>query len=132
TAKNHGVRKTIALVENMDYIHISQGVGVDTMINKRLIAANFIFRYIRKGDVMAMAGLHGADCEVLEFEVNPTDAIHHKSISKIKFPKGARIGGVIRDGVGIIPDRDFLFREKDLVVVLSKPECINKVEKFFA
>lgn len=130
-AKNHGVKKTIALVENVDYIHISQGVGVDTMINKRLIAANFIFRYIRKGDVMAMAGLHGADCEVLEFEVNPSDPIYHKSIAKLKFPSGARIGGVIRDGEGIIPDNTFMFRDKDRVVVLCKPECINKVEKLF-
>jgi trk system potassium uptake protein TrkA len=101
------------------------------MINKRLIAANFIFRYIRKGDVMAMAGLHGADCEVLEFEVNPQDSIYHKSIKKLKFPAGAKIGGVVRDGEGIIPDDDFMFRDKDLVVVLSKPECIHKVEKLF-
>lgn len=130
-AKNHGVFKTIALVENMDYIHLSQSVGVDTMINKRLIAANFIFRYIRKGDVMAMAGLHGADCEVLEFEVNPQDSIYHKSVRKLKFPSGAKIGGVVRNGEGIIPDDDFVFLDKDLVVVLSKPECIHKVEKLF-
>lgn len=130
-AKNHGVFKTIALVENMDYIHLSQSVGVDTMINKRLIAANFIFRYIRKGDVMAMAGLHGANCEVLEFEVNPQDPIYHKSVNKLKFPAGAKVGGVVRNGEGIIPDDDFMFRDKDLVVVLSKPECIHKVEKLF-
>jgi trk system potassium uptake protein TrkA len=130
-AKNHEVFKTIALVENMDYIHLSQSVGVDTMINKRLIAANFIFRYIRKGDVMAMAGLHGADCEVLEFEVNPQDPIYHKSVKKLKFPDGAKIGGVVRNGEGIIPDDEFMFRDKDLVVVLSKPECIHKVEKLF-
>jgi trk system potassium uptake protein TrkA len=130
-AKNHGVFKTIALVENMDYIHLSQSVGVDTMINKRLIAANFIFRHIRKGDVLAMAGVHGADCEVLEFEVNPKDSIYHKSIKKLKFPPGAKIGGVVRNGEGIIPDDDFMFRDKDLVVVLSKPECIHKVERLF-
>ncbi|MGB0807167.1 MAG: Trk system potassium transporter TrkA, partial [Salibacteraceae bacterium] len=48
-AKDHGVGKTIALVENVDYIHLSQNIGVDTLINRKLIAANFIFRYIRKG-----------------------------------------------------------------------------------
>ena len=48
-AKNHDVQKTISLVENIDYIHLSQNIGVDTMINKKLIAANFIFRYIREG-----------------------------------------------------------------------------------
>jgi trk system potassium uptake protein len=131
-AKNRGVQKTIALVENVDYIHLSQNVGVDTMINKRLITANFIFRYIRKGEVLAMAGLHGADCEVLEFEVNPKSSINHKSLSKMKMPIGARIGGVIRDGVGIIPDNEFVFREDDHVVVLSKPDSIKKVENLFS
>ena len=131
-AKNRGVQKTIALVENVDYIHLSQNVGVDTMINKRLITANFIFRYIRKGEVLAMAGLHGADCEVLEFEVNPKSSINHKSLSKMKMPIVARIGGVIRDGVGIIPDNEFVFREDDHVVVLSKPDSIKKVENLFS
>jgi len=130
-AKNHGVKKTIALVENMDYIHISQSVGVDTLINKRLIAANFIFRYIRKGEVLAMASIHGADCEILEFEVNPKEKIHNKSIKQINFPKGAIIGGVIKDGTSFIPDANYVFQDKDHVVVLSKPECIAKVESFF-
>lgn len=131
-AKNRGVQNTIALVENIDYTHISQSVGVDTMINKRLIAANFIFKHIRKGDVMAMAGIHGADCEVLEFEVKSDHKIHHKSIGKLKLPGRARIGGVIRDGEAIIPDEQFMFREKDLVVVLAKTECIGKVEELFS
>ena len=131
-AKNHGVKKTIALVENIDYIHISQSVGVDTMINKRLIAANFIFRYIRKGDVLAMAGLHGADCEVLEFEVKATDPIHHRSIDKLKFPGGAKIGGVIRDGIGTIPNKQFMFKEGDHVVILAKPDSIAMVEQLFS
>ncbi len=130
-AKNHGVKKTIALVENMDYIHISQSVGVDTMINKRLIAANFIFRYIRKGQVLAMASIHGADCEILEFEVNVGEKIYNKSLSQIKFPKGAIVGGVIQLSKSFIPKRDYVFQDKDHVVVLAKPECIAKVESFF-
>jgi len=131
-AKNKGVQKTIALVENVDYIHLSQNVGVDTMINKRLIAANFIFRYIRKGEVLAMAGIHGANCEVLEFEVNARSNINKKRINELNFPKDARIGGVIRDGKGIIPEPDFLLRERDHVVVLSKPDAIKKVENLFS
>ena len=130
-AKNHGVKRTIALVENIDFIPISQSVGVDTMINKRLIAANFIFRDIRKGDVIEMTSLHGADCEVLEFEVKPQDKICHKSLRKLKFPKGAIIGGISRNGEALMPTSDFLFAEGDHVVVLAKPESINLVEKFF-
>ena len=52
-AKSQGVKKTIALVENMDYFQLSQSIGIDTLINKKLLAANNIFRYIRKGEVVA-------------------------------------------------------------------------------
>ena len=130
-AKNYGVKKTIALVDNMEYMRLSQSVGVDTLINKKLIAANFIFRYIRKGDVLALTGIHGADCEVLEFEVKKGNKIENKSKEDLHFPEGAIIGGVIRNGIGLIPSSSFVFSEYDHVVVLSKPDCINKVESYF-
>jgi trk system potassium uptake protein TrkA len=130
-AKNHGVDKTIALVENIDYIHLSQSIGVDTLINKKLIAANFIFRYIRQGEVLSLTSLHGADVEVLEFEVPPGAKIIGKTIGGLKFPKNAVVGGVVRNDTGRIPDSQFVFEEKDHVVVLSKMQCIHKVESFF-
>ncbi|MBX2841753.1 MAG: Trk system potassium transporter TrkA [Flammeovirgaceae bacterium] len=130
-AKNHGVPKTIALVENMDYIHLSQNIGVDTMINKKLIAASFIFRYIREGQVIAITSIHGVDAEILEFVVNKDSKITKKPLKNLEFPKTAIVGGVIRDGKGLITMGDFCFQENDRVVVLSRPECIHKVEGFF-
>lgn len=130
-AKNHGVNKTIAMVENMDYIHLSQNIGVDTMINKKLIAANFIFRYIRKGEVLSLTSLHGVDAEIVEFEVGDDAKVIGKSLRSINFPKGAIVGGVIRSGTGYTVNGDFVFDSRDHVVVLSKPECIHTVEGFF-
>lgn len=130
-AKNHGVAKTIALVENMEYIHLSQSIGVDTMINKKLIAANFIFRYIRQGQVLSLTSIHGVDAEVLEFEVQENSKITQKPLKKMDFPKTAIIGGVIRDGLGYTTMGDFKFQEKDRVVVLCRPDTIHKVESFF-
>lgn len=130
-AKNHGVDKTIALVENIDYIHLSQSIGVDTLINKKLIAANFIFRYIRKGEILALTSLQGADVEVLEFEVTSKSKIKDNRIADIRFPNYSLIGGVIRKGVGYIPDPNFVFKELDHVVILSKMQSIHKVESFF-
>jgi len=130
-AKNHGVEKTIALVENIDYIHLSQSIGVDTLINKKLIAANFIFRYIRKGEVLSLTSLHGADVEVLEFEVPQESKMVGKKLSELKFPKNSIVGGVVRHEKGFIPDGNFEFKERDHVVILSKMECIHKVESFF-
>jgi trk system potassium uptake protein TrkA len=130
-AKNANVQKTIALVENMDYIHLSQSIGVDTLINKKLIAANFIFRYIRKGEVINLTSMHGVDAEVLEFEVHKGSKILSKELRDLGFPKTAVIGGVIRKNRGYTVRGNFTFEPKDRVVVLSKPECIHSVEGYF-
>jgi len=130
-AKNQGVPKTIALVENIDYIHLSQNVGVDTMINKKLIAANFIFRYIRQGEVLDLTSIHGVDAEILEYEVTESSKIVEMELKDVDFPKSAIVGGVIRKGQGHTTMGGFQFKPKDRVVVLSKPECISKVESFF-
>lgn len=130
-AKNNGIKKSIAMVENIDYIHLSQNIGVDTLINKKLIAANSIFKYLRKGDVLSLASIHGADVEVLEFEVKERSAVCNKALKDCRFPKSAIVGGVIRKDTGIIANGDFIFEPLDHVVVLSKPECIHKVEGLF-
>ncbi len=130
-AKNQGVPKTIALVENIDYIHLSQNVGVDTMINKKLIAANFIFRYIRQGEVLDLTSIHGVDAEILEYEVTESSKIVEMELKDVDFPKSAIVGGVSRKGQGHTTMGGFQFKPKDRVVVLSKPECISKVESFF-
>ena len=131
-AKNRGVDKAIALVENIDYIHLSQGIGVDTLINKKLIAANFIFRHIRKGEVLSLTTLHGVDAEVLEFEVKEESKALQRSVKNIGFPAKAVIGGVIRKGVGHTVDGDFHFMSKDRVVVLCSARSVREVEKFFS
>ena len=130
-AKDRGVKKTIALVENSDYIQLSQNIGVDTMINKKLIAANFIFRYIREGDVISIAGIHGVEAEILEYEVNSNCKIANRRLRNLDFPKEAVIGGVIRHQKGYIALGSFEFENNDRVVVLSKPEALNAVEAFF-
>jgi trk system potassium uptake protein TrkA len=130
-AKNLGVKKTIALVENMDYIQISQNIGVDTMINKKLIAANFISRYVRRGNIISLTGIHGTEAEIMEFVVPEGSKITKKEIKKLNFPKSAVIGGVIRNGQVQPVAGEFRIKAEDRVVVLSLPECIHKVEEYF-
>jgi len=130
-AKQFGVSKTIALVENMDYIHLSQNIGVDTMINKKLIAANFISRYIRKGEVVSLTSIHGVDAEILEFIVQKNSQLIGKRIKDIDFPLDSIIGGVVREKKGYTTFGDFIFKEDDRVVVLSKLGAIREVEQFF-
>ena len=130
-AKNRGVKKTIALVENMDYFELSHSIGIDTLINKKLLAANKIFRYIRKGDVVAMTKLSSMNAELLEFIVKPNSKICNKVIKDLNFPLTAIIGGVIRDGEGMLALGDFNIEAGDRVVVCCLPASIKKVESFF-
>ena len=131
-AKSKGVKKTIALVENMDYYQLSQSIGIDTLINKKLLAANNIFRYIRKGEVVAMTKLTNMNAELLEFVVKPDSKITDKRIKDLKFPRSAIFGGVIRDGKGLIPLGGFKIEAGDRVVVCCLPRSISEVEAFFS
>ncbi|MCO5724799.1 Trk system potassium transporter TrkA [Robiginitalea marina] len=130
-AKSRHVKKTIALVENMDYFQISQSIGVDTLINKKLLAANNIFRYIRRGEVVALTRLNNLNAEILEFVVKPTSEVNGELIRELNFPREAIIGGVIRENKGIIALGDFTILEGDRVVVCCLPSAIKRVEKLF-
>jgi trk system potassium uptake protein len=130
-AKSKGVKKTIALVENMDYINISQTIGINTLINKKLIAASSIFRHIRKGEILALANLHNIDAEVFEFEVLPGAKVTKKPIRELKFPRDAVFGGIIRDGNALMSNGDFQIKDGDKAIVFCLPESISTVEDLF-
>ena len=130
-AKSKKIKKTIALVENMDYFRLSHSIGVDTLINKKLLAANSIFRYIRKGEVLALTRLNNLNAEILEFEVKPSSLVNGEIIRELNFPREASIGGVIRNGEGIIALGDFRIAEGDKVVVCCLPKAIARIEKLF-
>ena len=130
-AKSKSVGKTISLVENMDYFQLSHSIGIDTLINKKLLAANNIFRYVRKGEVVAMTKLNNMNAELLEFIVKPNSEVAGKFISNCGIPRSAIIGGVIREGVGSIVLGNFKIEAGDRVVVCCLPRSISKVEKLF-
>jgi len=130
-AKHLNVSKTIAQVDNVDYIPLTQTIGLDSLINKKLIAANSISRFIRKANVVSLATLQGIDAEVLEYVVKPKSQILTNPIKKLKFPKNAIIGGYVRNDNGHIAVGDTRFKAGDKVVVFALPGTVPKVEKFF-
>ena len=129
--KSHGIKKTIARIENFDYINLSQSIGIDTLINKKIIAADNIFKFVRKGNVSLVANLHGTDAEIIEFVVKDGSKITKSPINKLNFPNSSKIAGVIRNGIPIIPFGDFHLKENDKTIVFSLTESIQKIEKFF-
>jgi trk system potassium uptake protein TrkA len=130
-AKHLGVKKVIALVDKVDYIPLTQTIGLDSLINKKLIAANNISRFIHKSDVIVIATLEGIDADVLEFKVQPGSAITKDQISKIDFPKGSIVGGFIRGEEVFIATGETKINAGDKVVVFCLPDIVYKVEKLF-
>lgn len=130
-AEESGVYKTIAMVDNIDYIHISLNIGVDTLINKKLIAANNIFRFVRKGKIEAIASLHGVDAEVIEYVLDKENRLTRKTIRNLHLPSKAIVAGVIRDEETIFPTGDFQLQKGDRVIVFCQSEHIEKVERIF-
>ena len=130
-ARSKKIKKTIALVENMDYFQLSQSIGIDTLINKKLLAANNISRFIRKGEVVELTRLNNLNAEILEFVVKDSSKVCEAIIRDLDFPRSAIIGGVIRNGQGLIALGDFEIQPGDRVVVCCTPDAITKIEKLF-
>lgn len=130
-AKNMGVKKTIASVENMEYLHLAEGMGIDAIINKKLIAASYILRFTMTAEVPSFLCLTGSDAEVLEFIVKPDSKIIKHPLREMGFPKDAVIGGVIRDRSSFIATGDTQIVANDRVVVFALPSALNSVDRFF-
>ncbi len=130
-ARKFGVKRTIALVENIDYIDLAQNVGIDTIVCKKLSTASNIIRYTIAAEVTSIKCLSGINAEVLEFVAKPHSPVTKKPIRDLNFPKGAIIGGIVRGKDSYIAVGDFLIRENDKVVVFSLPQAIHKAGDFF-
>lgn len=131
SAKNHGVYKTIAHVDTREYIHISHSIGVDSLINKRLVAANYVRRYLRKGNVEAVSGIHGVDAEFVQYVVTKTNRLTKKTLKKLHFPDTAIVASVIRGDDVFIPDGDFQLQVNDKAIVLALPSAKLLLERLF-
>lgn len=130
-AKKMGVKKVIAEVENLHYINLAENIGIDTVINKKLITASNIYRFTLNTDVQSVKILTGSDAEVLEFIVKPNSPATKQKIKDLDFPFDAIIGGVVRGDNAFIAIGDTEINAYDRVVVFAMPEAMGKVAKYF-
>jgi trk system potassium uptake protein TrkA len=130
-AKKFGVNRTIALVENIEYIDVAQNIGIDTIINKKLSTASYIARFTMNAEVTSIKFLSGVNAEVLEFIAKPHSLITKKPIRHLNTPRGAIIGGIIRGEESHIAVGDLQIQENDKVVVFTLPEAIHKIDMLF-
>jgi K+ transport systems, NAD-binding component len=130
-AKRMGVRKTVAEVENIDYIGMAESLDIGTVINKKLIAASHIYQMMLKADVTNVKCLTFANADVAEFKVKEGTAITKRKVKDLGLPKGTTIGGLIRNGKGLVVTGETQIEPGDHVVVFCLNMMIKKIEKFF-
>ncbi|MBE6197738.1 MAG: Trk system potassium transporter TrkA [Rikenellaceae bacterium] len=130
-AKRMGVKKVIAEVENLNYINLADSVGVDTIINKKMVSASNIFRFTMSTDVLAIKCLTGSDAEVLEFIVKPNSPATKAAIKDLELPSDVTIGGIVRGDKVFIASGSTEIAAYDRVVVFAMPSAIAKVGYYF-
>ncbi|HAX94467.1 MAG TPA: Trk system potassium transporter TrkA [Bacteroidales bacterium] len=130
-AKKLGVKKTIAEVENMEYINLAENIGIDTIINKKIAAASRIFRHTTNPNVTQVKYMTGTEAEVIEFNVPENARITKGTLRSMEFPANSIVGGGTRDGVPFIATGDSIIKPNDKVVVFTLPSAYERVSKFF-
>ncbi len=131
TAKQLGVRKTIAMIENMDYMDIAGNVDIGTIINKQALTASHIYQLLLNGDVRNIRNLMAVNADVAEFTARPGSRITRHKVRDLDFPREAELGGLVRDGVGMLVNGETQVQSGDIVVVFCYGTDISRIEKFF-
>ncbi len=130
-AKRFGLRKTIAEVENIDYIQLAESLDIGTIINKKMLAASYIYQYTLDADVHNVKCLTHVDAEVVELTPKEGSPITQAKIMEVKFPKDIFIGGVVRDGKGFIANGHTQIQAGDDVIVFCLSSSFHKLDKLF-
>jgi len=130
-AQRFGVRKTIAEVENIDYIQIAEGLDVGAVLNKKTIAASYIYQLLLNASVLNVRNLTSADAQIVEFKAEPGSRITKWAIKNMGLPKESTIAGIVRAGEGVLVNGDTQIIQGDQVVVFCKSHVIRKLERFF-
>ena len=131
TAKRLGVRKTVAMVENLDYVNMAESLDIGTIVNKKALAASNIYQMTLDADVTNIRFLMSANADVAEFTAQQDSLVTKKKVFELKLPQGATIGGLVRNGDGQLVNGNTQIEPGDIVAVFSHGISMSKIEKFF-
>ena len=131
TAKKMGVRKTIAMVENLDYVSMAESLDIGTIINKKTIAASHIYQLLLDADINNLRSLMMVDSEVAEFTAAEDSKVTKKPVKDLGLPFGVTIGGLVRNGKGMLVNGNSQIKAGDSVMVFCHEQKLNNIEKYF-
>ena len=127
-----GVRKTVAMVENMDYVSMAEKLDIGTIINKKTIAASHIHQMMLDTDVANVKRLTIANADVAEFLANEESLITKTEVKDLHLPVGVTLGGLVRDGIGQPIYGNTRIQPGDIVVLFCKSGLIKKMDRYFS
>ncbi len=131
TAKKLGVRKTVAMVENLDYVSMAESLDIGTIINKKTVAASHIYQMLLDADVSNLRSLMLVDSEVAEFVAAEGSRVTKRQVKDLGLPFGTTIGGLVRNGEGMLVNGSSQIQAGDSVMVFCHEQKLNNIEKFF-
>ncbi|MCD7975742.1 MAG: Trk system potassium transporter TrkA [Tannerellaceae bacterium] len=130
-AKRAGVLKTIAKIENLDYIPLAESMDIGSVINKKMIAASHIYQFLLDADVSNVKSLTFANADVAELVARPNSKITRKQVKDLRLPRDMTLGGLIRDGEPMMIKGDTQIQAYDRVVVFCLDTAMRKLEDYF-
>jgi trk system potassium uptake protein TrkA len=130
-ARHLKVPRTIALVNKVEYLPITPGLGMDAVVSKQLLTVNAVHRFIQEKVVAAMASVPGMDAHIIEYIVGDGQKITKKPLRDLTFPRGSIVGALMRDDHFIVPKGDTRVQAGDRVVMFTLPTALSGVEKLF-
>ena len=131
TAKRLGVRKTVAMVENLDYVEMAERLDIGTIINKKTLAASHIYQMMLDADVSNVRSLMLLDSDVAEFIAAPGSKVTKYDVKDLGLPFGVTIGGLVRNNQGILVNGNTRIQAGDSVMVFCHEHHLKKAEKYF-
>jgi trk system potassium uptake protein TrkA len=130
-ALQHDVTRPIALVNRVAYLPILPKIGLNAVISKQMLTVNAVRQFIQHRQVAAIASLPGIEGQMIEYIAREGARITQKPLRSVKFPRGAVVGAVLRNGTLLIPDGDTVIRPGDRTVIFTLPEAMFELDRLF-
>ena len=128
----YDLERTIALVKREEYSMLAAALGTNFAVNKKILAANAVLRYMRRGHVLSVSHLQGCNAEVVEMLADPESKITTKKLAEFKLAnQKIRIGAVYKNSDWVIASGEMQINSGDRVVCICEEDSLGPLQELF-
>ena len=131
-AKRYGAERAVTLVNSNTYNPLLAPLGIDVVVNPRVITVSTILQVIRRGRIRSVHSIGENFGEVIEAEALETSSLVGKPIKDAKLPAGVIVASIVRDDKVLMVDKDTVINVGDIVIIFATKDAVRKVERMFA